>query len=58
MMEAVSTFETPVGLGNDGNESKAIKSILNKMYACYHAVQHLLSSRLISKCIKIKIYKL
>jgi hypothetical protein len=34
-----------------------IKSRLNSANACYHSVQNLLSSRLISKNIKIKIYK-
>jgi hypothetical protein len=34
-----------------------IKSRLNSGNACYHSVQNLLSSRLISKNLKIKIYK-
>jgi hypothetical protein len=34
-----------------------IKSRLNSENACYHAVQNLLFSRLISKNVKIKIYK-
>jgi hypothetical protein len=34
-----------------------IKSRLNSENACYHAIQNLLSSRLISKKLKIKIYK-
>jgi hypothetical protein len=34
-----------------------IKRRLNLGNACYHAVQHLLSSCLLSKSIKIKIYK-
>jgi hypothetical protein len=34
-----------------------IKSRLNSGNACYYSVQNLLSSRLISKNVKIKIYK-
>jgi hypothetical protein len=34
-----------------------IKSRLNSGNACYHSVQNILSSRLLSKNIKIKIYK-
>jgi hypothetical protein len=34
-----------------------VKSRLNSGNACYHSVQNLLSSRLISKNLKIKIYK-
>jgi hypothetical protein len=34
-----------------------IKSRLNSGNACYHAVQNLLSSRLLSRNVKIKIYK-
>jgi hypothetical protein len=34
-----------------------IKRRLNSGYACYHSVQNLLSSRLLSKNIKIRIYK-
>jgi hypothetical protein len=34
-----------------------IKRILNSDNACYHAVQNLLSSRLLSKHLKIRIYK-
>jgi hypothetical protein len=36
---------------------KKIKSRLNSGNACYHAVQNLLSSRLLSKNVEIKIYK-
>jgi hypothetical protein len=35
-----------------------MKSRLNSRNACYHSVQNLLSSRLISKNLKIKIYKI
>jgi hypothetical protein len=34
-----------------------IRSRLNLRNACYHAVQNLLSSRLLSRNVKIKIYK-
>jgi hypothetical protein len=34
-----------------------IKSRLNSGNACYHSVQSLLSSRLLSRNVKIKIYK-
>jgi hypothetical protein len=36
---------------------KEIKRILNSGNACYHSVQNLLSSRLLSKNLKIRIYK-
>jgi hypothetical protein len=34
-----------------------IKSTLNSVNACYHAIQYILSSHLLPKYIKIKIYK-
>jgi hypothetical protein len=34
-----------------------IKRRMNSGYACYHSVQNLLSSRLLSKNLKIRIYK-
>jgi hypothetical protein len=34
-----------------------IKRRLNSCYACYHSVQNLLSSRLLSKNVKVRIYK-
>jgi len=37
--------------------AEEIKSILRSGNACYHSVQNLLSSRLLSKNIKIKIYR-
>jgi hypothetical protein len=47
--------------GNNPNESKSIheeiKNRLKSGNACYHSVQNLLSSRLLSKNVKIKIYK-
>jgi hypothetical protein len=36
---------------------KEIRSILNSGNACFHAVQNLLSSRLLSTNVKIKIHK-
>ena len=36
---------------------KEIKSRLRSGNACYHSVQNLLSSRLLSKNLKIKIYR-
>ena len=37
--------------------SKIYKSRLRSGNACYHSVQNLLSSRLLSKNLKIKIYR-
>jgi hypothetical protein len=37
---------------------KGIRSRLNLGNACYHAVQNLLSSRLLSRNVKIKTYKI
>jgi hypothetical protein len=46
---------------NDGKKKnlihEEIKRRLNSGNACYHSVQKLLSSRLLSKNIKIRIYK-
>jgi hypothetical protein len=36
---------------------KEIKSRINSGNACYHSVQSLLSSRLLSRNVKVKIYK-
>jgi hypothetical protein len=44
-------------LKNQNNVHDEIKSRLNSVSACYHSVQNLLSSHLISKNLKIKIYK-
>jgi hypothetical protein len=44
-------------LTNQNDIHDEIKSTLNSGNACYHSVQNLLSSRLISKNLKIKIYK-
>jgi len=47
--------------GNNFNKSKfiqeEIKWRLNSGNACYHSVQNLLSSSLLSKTLKIKIYR-
>jgi hypothetical protein len=44
-------------LTNQNDIHDEIKSRLNSGNACYYSVQHLLSSRLISENLKIKIYK-
>jgi hypothetical protein len=44
-------------LTNQNDIRDEIKNRLNSGNACYHPVQNLLSSRLISKNLKIKIYK-
>jgi hypothetical protein len=44
-------------LKNQNDIPDEIKSRLNSGNSCYHSVQNLLSSRLISKNLKIKIYK-
>jgi hypothetical protein len=44
-------------LKNQNDIHDEIKNILNSGNACYHSIQNLLSSRLISKNLKIKIYK-
>jgi hypothetical protein len=44
-------------LTNQNDIHDEIKSRLNSRNACYYSVQNLLSSRLISKNLKIKIYK-
>ena len=44
-------------LTNRNSIAKEIKSRLRSGKACYHSVQNLLSSRLLSKNLKIKIYK-
>jgi hypothetical protein len=44
-------------LTNQNDIRDEIKSTLNSGNVCYYSVQNLLSSRLISKNLKIKIYK-
>jgi hypothetical protein len=44
-------------LTNQNDVHDEVKSRLNSGNACYYSVQNLLSSRLISKNLKIKIYK-
>jgi len=44
-------------LTNQNSIQEEIKSRLKSGNACYHAVQNLLSSSLLSKIIKINIYK-
>jgi hypothetical protein len=46
-----------ITLSNQNDIHDEIKSRLNSGHACYHSAQNLLSSRLISKNLKIKIYK-
>jgi hypothetical protein len=55
------TYGTVQIFGNDTNKSnltqKEIKGRLNSNNACYQSVQNLLSSCLLSKNVKIRIYK-
>jgi hypothetical protein len=44
-------------LRNQNSIQEEIKSRLNSQNACYHSVQNLLSSSLLSKNLKIKIYR-
>ena len=44
-------------LTNQNSIAEEIKSRLSSRNACYHSVQNLLSSRLLSKNLKIKIYR-
>ena len=44
-------------LTNQNSIAEEIKSRLRSGVACYHSVQNLLSSRLLSKHLKIKIYR-
>jgi hypothetical protein len=55
--ENVATFKYLGTLINQNDIHDEIKSRLNSGNACYYSVQNLLSSRLISKNLKIKIYK-
>jgi len=44
-------------LTNQTSNQEEIKSRLRSGNACYHSVQNILSSRLLSKNLKIKIYR-
>jgi len=51
-LESLGTTST-----NQNSIAEEIKSRLNSGNACYHSVQNLLSSRLLSKNLKIKTYR-
>ena len=56
--EIVEEFEyLGITLTNQNSIAEEIKSRLRSGNACYHSVQNLLSSRLLSKNLKIKIYR-
>jgi len=56
--ERVEEFEYLVTtLTNQNSIQEEIKSRLKSGNACYHSVQNLLSSRLLSKNLKIKVYR-
>ena len=64
MRDDNSTFERVeefkylgTNLKNQNSIPEEIKSRLRSGNACYHSVQNLLSSRLLSKNLKIKIYR-
>ena len=46
-----------ITLTNQNSSQEEIKSILKSENACYHSVQNLLSSNLLSRNLKIKIYR-
>ena len=54
-MEGFKYLETT--LTNQNSTAEEIKSRFKSGNACYHSVQHLLSSKLLSKNLKIKIYR-
>jgi hypothetical protein len=55
--EGVATFKHLGTLTDQNCKPEEIKSRLNSGSACYHSVQSLLSSRLLSRNVKVKIYK-
>jgi len=46
-----------ISLSNRNSNQDEIKSTVKSENACYHSVQNLLSSSLLSKSLKIKIYR-
>ena len=58
MVEALEEFKyLGTNLTNQNSIVEEIKSRLRSGSACYHSVRNLLSSRLLSKNLKIKIYR-
>jgi hypothetical protein len=57
VLSSSSSSSSSSSLTNQNDIYDEIKRRLNSGNACYHSVQNLLSSRLISKHLKIKIYK-
>ena len=56
--EGVKEFKyLGTALTNQNSIAEEVKSRLKSGNACYHSVQNLLSSRLLSKNLKIKIYR-
>jgi hypothetical protein len=57
VVETRTVLEVCVSLTNQNSIQVEIKSRLKLDNACYYSVQNLLSSRLLSKNLKIKIYR-
>ena len=59
MVHPVGSYCTNLGttLTNQNSIQKEIKSRLKSGNACYHSVQNLLSSSLLAKTLKLKIYR-